>query len=141
MSQPLQELAILPLTDAELLNGFEQCTLPNSAFHHQDHIRVAFLYLSRFSVLEALHRFEEGLKRFASWHGKTDLYNETVTWAYILLIRERMARAGLAQDWPLFKTNNPELFDRRPDILSRYYHPETLSSPLAKSTFLFPDKF
>jgi hypothetical protein len=141
MSQYLQERAILTLTDAELLDGFEQCTLPNSAFHHEDHIRVAFLYLSRFSVLEALQRFQDGLKRFAAWHGKADLYNETVTWAYILLIRERMARAGLTQDWPSFKASNPDLFDRRPDVLSRYYRPETLSSPLAKSTFLFPDKF
>ena len=141
MSQHLQEQAILALTDAELLDGFEQSTLPNSAFHHEDHIRVAFLYLSRFSVLEALQRFQDGLKRFAALHGKTDLYNETVTWAYILLIRERMVRAGLAQDWPLFKASNSDLFDRRPDILGRYYRPETLSSPLAKSTFLFPDKF
>ena len=128
------------MTDAELLEGFEQCTLANSAFHHEDHVRVAFLYVSRFPVLEALQRFQDCLTRFAQAHGKSDLYHETVTWAYVLLIRERMVRAGQAQDWPAFKASNPDLFDRGRDVLSRYYRPETLRSALAKSTFVFPDK-
>jgi hypothetical protein len=128
------------MTDAELLEGFEQCTLANSAFHHEDHIRVAFLYLSSLPVLQALQRFQDCLTRFAQTHGKADLYNETVTWAYILLIRERMVRAGYPQDWSAFKASNPDLFDRSRHILSRYYRSETLKSSLAKSTFLFPDK-
>ena len=128
------------MTDAELLEGFEQCTLANSEFHHEEHVRVAFLYVSRFPVLEALKRFQENLVRFAQTHGKSDLYNETVTWAYVLLIRERMVRAGPGQDWPAFKVSNPDLFDRSRDILSQYYRPETLRSALAKSTFVFPDK-
>ena len=129
------------MNDAELLEGFEKCTLANTAFRHEDHIRVAFLYLSRFPIVQTLQRFRDSLVRFAETHGKTDLYNETVTWAYILLIRERMARAGREQNWPEFKATNPDLFDRSRDILNRYYRPETLGSPLAKSTFLFPDKF
>jgi len=127
------------VSDAELLEAFEQCTLSNSAFHHEDHIRVAFLYLSRLPALQALQRFRDSLVRFAETHGKAGLYNETVTWAYILIIRERMARAGRAQDWSEFKAANPDLFDRGRDLLRRYYRSETLTSALAKSTFLFPD--
>ena len=128
------------MTDSELLEGFERCTLGNAAFHHEEHVRVAFLYLSKFPVLQTLQRFQECLRSFATTHGKPDLYNETVTWAYIFLIRERMARKGHSQDWAAFKASNLDLLDRSRDVLSRYYRPETLGSPLAKSTFLFPDR-
>jgi hypothetical protein len=128
------------MTDNELLSGFESCTLANETFHHQEHIRVAFLYLSRYPVLEALERFSAALVRFAAAHGKTALYNETVTWAYILLIRERLARSGQKQTWTGFQSANADLFDRKRDILRKYYQPETLQSELAKRTFVFPDR-
>jgi hypothetical protein len=129
------------MTDDELLSGFEGCTLPNEEFHHQEHVRVAFLYLSRYPALQALERFSGALRRFAEAHGKVMLYHETVTWAYILLIRERMARTELPQSWPEFRDGNPDLFDRKRDILKRYYRPETLQSDLAKRMFLLPDRF
>lgn len=128
------------MTDNELLSGFEDCTLANEAFHHEDHVRVAFLYLSHLSPLQALERFSSALRRFAQAHGKTTLYHETVTWAYILLIRERMARAGVPQTWPEFQAGNADLLDRKRDVLKMYYRPETLKSELAKQTFLFPDR-
>lgn len=128
------------MTDNELLSGFESCTLANEAFHHQEHVRVAFLYLSRYSALEALQRFSTALVRFAAAHGKTTLYHETVTWAYILLIRERLARSGRKQTWTEFQCANADLFDRKQDILKKYYQPETLQSELAKRTFVFPDR-
>ena len=128
------------MTDDELLAGFENCTLANESFHHEEHVRVAFLYLSRYSALQALERFSVALVRFAAAHGKTTLYNETVTWAYILLIRDRLARSGREQSWPEFRAGNADLFDRKRDILKKYYRAETLQSELAKRTFLFPDR-
>jgi hypothetical protein len=128
------------MTDDELVTGFEDCTLDNESFHHEQHMRVAFLYLARYPVLEALQRFSTSLVRFAAAHGKTSLYNETVTWAYILLIRERLARAERAQTWTEFRADNADLFDRKHDILKKYYETETLQSDLAKRTFLFPDR-
>jgi len=129
------------MTDNELLTGFEDCTLTNEAFHHDEHMRVAFMYVSRYSVLQALERFSTALRRFAEAHGKTTLYNETVTWAYILLIRERMARMGGSPNWLAFRAENADLFDRKRDILKKYYQPETLKSELAKRTFLLPDRY
>ena len=128
------------MTDDELIQGFEECTLSNMAFHHEDHVRVAFLYLCRYPALQAIRRFSESLIRFAAAHGKPGLYNETVTWAYMLLIRERMARAKNGQGWLEFRAANSDLFDRSREILHKYYRPETLASSLAKGTFLFPDR-
>ena len=100
---------------------------------------MAFLYLKRFPALEALQRFSASLVRFAGAHGKPELYNETITWAFLLLIRERMARAGCLQTWTQFAAANADLLDWK-KALKKYYRDETIQSTLAKSTFLFPDK-
>lgn len=126
------------MTDDELLEQFEKATL--ESFHHADHLRVAFVYLSRHSVLRALEKFSEGLKRFAAARGKEGLYHATITWAYVLLIQERMARAGRAQRWEEFAGENPDLFLWKGGILGRYYTEERLASDLARAVFVFPDR-
>jgi hypothetical protein len=128
------------MTDLELMEAFEDGTLPVEAFHHEEHVRVAFLYLSRHSVLESLQRFSTSLVRFAERNGKAGLYHETITWAYLLLIRERMSRTGRKQTWTEFLAGNRDLLDRERPILKRYYREETLNSELAKRTFLLPDR-
>jgi hypothetical protein len=128
------------MTDNELLEQFEKCTLPNSAFHHEDHLRLTFLYLCNYPVLEALRRFPTSLTRFAAANGRPGVYSETITWAFVLLIRERMARAGRQQVWGEFAASNPDLLNWKDNILKKYYQEETLASELAKVTFLFPDK-
>lgn len=128
------------MTDDEWIEHFESCTLPNDSFHHADHVKMAFLYLQRYPPLEALGRFSSTLARFATASGKPNLYNETITWAFLLLIRERLARANYTQTWVQFAANNKDLLRWDDNILKKYYHPETLTSALAKSTFIFPDK-
>ena len=128
------------MSDNEFLACFEAASLPNDGFHHTDHVRMAFLFLSRYPALEALRRFCESLQRFAAAHGKPQLYHETITWAFVLLIRERMARAGCSQSWIEFAAANADLLAWKDHVLKKYYREETLKSPLARSTFLFPDK-
>jgi hypothetical protein len=128
------------MTDDRFFDGFEACNLANKPFHHSDHVRMAFLYLRRFPGLEAIQRFSAALMRFAAAKGKPDLYHETVTWAFLLLIRERMARVGHPQTWAEFAAGNADLLTSKDDVLLRYYCGETLSSDLARRTFLFPDK-
>jgi len=101
---------------------------------------MAFLYLQKYAPLEALGRFAANLTRFATAHGKPNLYNETITWAFLLLIRERIARANSEQSWAEFSASNADLLRWDDNILKKYYHPETLTSELAKKVFLFPDK-
>ena len=35
------------MTDSEFVDSFEDCTLPSTAFHHRDHVRLAWIYLRR----------------------------------------------------------------------------------------------
>jgi hypothetical protein len=128
------------MKDEEFIQRFENCTLPGENFHHRDHVRVAWLYLRSYSVLDTLARFSAGLKRFATANGKPNLYHETITWAYVLLINERTERGGREQGWAEFVDANADLFDWKNSILKSYYRDETLRSEMARKVFLFPDK-
>ena len=118
---------------------FEDGGIAPDAFHHADHVKLAFAYLQKYPVLEALGRFSAALKRFAASQGKADRYHETITFAYFFLIRERMAR-GKDAAWEQFALDNADLFAWESGILKRCYEESTLKSELARSTFLLPDK-
>lgn len=118
------------------LDAFEACTIPNGEFHHADHIRVAWLYLRERPLLEAIERFTAGLRRFAAHHGVPGLYHETISWAYLLLIHERMNGEDSFDE---FRSKHPDLFRWKPSVLDRYYKPETLASERARRVFVFPD--
>ena len=128
------------MNDADFLAGFENCTLSGADFHHADHVRTAFIYLSRYPVLEAIERCSAGLARFAAANGKPERYNETITWALLLLIRERVVRCGAGLSWEEFAATNADLLNWENNILKKYYREETLKSDVAKKCFLFPDK-
>jgi hypothetical protein len=129
------------MTGDDLIAQFEGGATPPESFHHANHVRLAFEYLSRYSALEALARFSDALKHFALAHGKANLYHETITWAYMLLIRERMARGGSGvQTWNEFAALNPDLLIWKGGVLSRLYRSETLDSDFARHTFVLPDQ-
>jgi hypothetical protein len=132
---------MIPTPDQDVIERFESGDVPENAFRHADHVRLAFAYLRAYSPLAALQRFSDALKRFAASHGKTQLYNETITCAYFFLIRERMARCGPDEvDWDRFASQNPDLLKWKDGILGRYYHEATLTCDLARRVFIFPDK-
>ena len=127
------------MNNEELIQRFESGAVPEACFHHGDHVRLAYAYLSQYPALQALDKFSDALKRFADALGKSQLYNETITHAYFFLIRERMAR-GASTDWEEFILQNPDLLSWKNGILTHYYREETLQSDLARSVFMFPDK-
>lgn len=126
------------MSNEELILRFENDTIAEGGFHHADHVRLAFAYLSEYPVLQALEKFATALKRFASARGKPQLYNETITCAYFFLIHERMARSDGAE-WDEFAHQSPDLLIWKSGILSRYYREATLKSDLARKVFVLPD--
>ena len=71
--------------------------------------------------------------------GKSGLYHETITVAYLLLIRERMERGNEAR-FEEFAARNTDLLCWRPSVLERYYREDTLASDLARRCFVLPDR-
>lgn len=127
------------MTDEELLDAFVSTSLPADQFHHEQHVRTAWLFVCRHGMPAALGQFSEAIKRFAAAKGAHGLYHETITWAFLLIIAERQAREPHV-DWPAFATANQDLMTWQPSILDRYYSKALLSSDLAKRTYLMPDK-
>src|SRR5262249_60865903 len=66
-----------PMDDREFVAAFEACEIANTEFHHADHIRLAWIYLRKFGLLDAFERFTTSLRRFAAHHGKPERYHET----------------------------------------------------------------
>src|SRR5215469_15135302 len=126
------------MTNQELIERFESDTL-RVQFHHAEHVRLAYAFLSECPVVEALDRFVGALKRYAMARGKPERYHETITLAYFFLIRERMERTP-ALAWKEFARQNADLLNWKPGILDRYYREATLQSDLARRVFLFPDQ-
>ena len=129
------------MTDRELLERFETQTLPGEGFHHRDHVRLTVAYLRHYPVLDVLDRLSAGLMALARAHCRPDRYHETITWAFVFLVRERMARTGRDQSWEEFATSHADLLDWKDNVLRRYYRDETLDSQLARTNFVLPDRF
>jgi hypothetical protein len=123
---------------SRLIENFERGDAPNG-FHHSDHVRMAFEYVTHFPFLEAVERFCTALKRFAAKQGKPQLFHETITWTYLMLIRERHARDGGDQKWEEFARNNADLLVWKGGVLDLFYSKEVLGSDLARRIFIFPD--
>jgi hypothetical protein len=131
------------MEDEELLAKFEDASLPLECFHHEEHVRVAFLYLRKYPVFEVLARFPAALQRYAAGHGKNGLYHETISWAFIFIIRERMSggEAGVPQTWEQFRGRNRDLLDGGKSMLAKYYRDETIASTAARERFVMPDRW
>jgi len=127
------------LTDDDLLRQFIDTTLPDAAFHHAQHVRVAWLFVMRVGVPRALTEFSDALRRFADAKGAPTLYHTTITWAYVLLINERQHRSPAAT-WNAFADANPDLLAWKPSVLDAMYSADVLWSDLARRTFVMPRK-
>ena len=128
------------MTDTEFLQAFRNGTLSAECFRHGDHVKAAWLYLQNQPILSALTSFSADLRKFACAKGAPGKYHETITWACLFLIHERMERMGTGQSWEDFLIANPDLMDWDPPILTRYYTRTTLNSDVARKVFILPDK-
>jgi hypothetical protein len=128
---------ITEVTDLEFVRKFEACELANDSFHHRDHIRLAWIYLQRYGELDARERIAEAIRRFAAYHGKSDKYHETITVAWLRLVRNAMARVPLDASFEDLTIAAPELLDKR--TIEKFYSAAALSAEAARTHWVEPD--
>jgi hypothetical protein len=121
---------------ARLVAAFEDCTLPPAELHHRQHVQIAWWMLRQEPADRAIARFVGAIRRYAAHLGKAHIYHETITWASLLIINERLERGGRQRSWPEFARDEADLLAR--DFLHAYYRPATLASELARRVFVFP---
>jgi hypothetical protein len=117
------------------LNDFLRGEVDAATFRHSDHVRVAFEIMRRHNFPDAAQAFCASLKAIAGRAGNAAAYHETITLAFLSLVSERMNARSYA-DFAAFSKDNPDLMDK--SVLSRWYDPKRLMSPLARATFILP---
>ena len=127
------------MTDTEFLEAFESCTLPEAQWTHEAHVRMAWLYLQKMPLSEAMPVVRQGIKRYNASLKKLLAYHESITQAFLHLISHRMQCSGDRLSFVDFCNENPDLLDRTMTALLTYYRKETLFSQAARDGFVEPD--
>jgi hypothetical protein len=123
-------------SDEEFLAALETCSLSAREFDHTAHVRAAYLYARSGDLASALAKISRAIQTFADSLGKPDRYHETITVAYLALIRQTLLVSGDGGDWEGFAQANQGLLER--DLLLRFYPRTQLESELARRVFLLP---
>jgi hypothetical protein len=126
------------LTDEQFIQEFEQTCLDPKHFNHIGHVRLAWIYLSHYSKVDATQKITQGISRYATSLGAPDKFHMTMTCALIKIISQRRGR-DLSLSWDDFCANNEDLINHASRILNQHYSEELLQSEAARSEFLLPD--
>ena len=122
---------------SEKLDRLRAGTLDPAEFSHLDHIGVAYEAITRYDFLEAARIVADGIRHLAEAAGDPMKFNATITLAFMSVIAERMGQARYA-DAAAFIEDNPDLATRA--ALAPWYSAERLTSDLARSVLLLPDR-
>ena len=121
----------------DLIRDFETCALPAQAFHHRDHIRVAWTYLRMMDYQAAEKRMSDAIRKFAAVHGATSKYHHTLTLAWMRLVAAAIRDDQDIDDFDHFAGEHPDLFDA--SAPETFYSPGLLQSEAARSGWVEPD--
>jgi len=128
------------MTDEEFLTAFEARTI--GALPHGDHVKVAYLYLRRYPLDEAIAKVRTGLRGLAAaWGAPVDDleqgYHETMTQAWVRLVHLTLNDGGVAESADAFCDQHPKLMQKT--HLHLFYSPGRLKAWVAKREFVEPD--
>ena len=126
-------------SDEEFLRQFERLELDPDLFDHRGHLRLAWLYLQRLPLDEAIERTTRGIRAYANSLGAPGKFRHTMTEAIVRIMAKRV-ETGRAETLEEFLADNPELLTDLPRVLARHYSPGRLDSEAARHRFLSPDR-
>ncbi|WP_428266258.1 hypothetical protein [Haliangium sp.] len=124
-------------TTDPLIQAFESASLDPGGFHHREHLYVAWCYLRELPLEDALARYVRHLRQLTIALGVPDKFHATITWAYVLLLRDAMDRSPDASFDELL-ADNPALLDHRAGALYGVYDRAQLDSDQARQRFVLP---
>lgn len=117
---------------------FETCRFRPLWFTHEAHLRLAYLYISKYKKEVAFQKYQQQLYDFAIKFGAQKKFNNTVTFAAIQVINKYM-NASKADNFIDFLKEFPELKTNFKEVLAVHYSSDIYTSPKAKQAILAPD--
>jgi len=128
-----------PLDVDALIRAFEAGDIDPGRFDHEAHVRVAWCYLQKAPAAVTIARFTSALRALTVRFGMPQKYHETISWFFIIVIADRIARSA-SRDWEGFKTANRDLVENSSALLRQHYSADHLNSPEARQRFVLPDR-
>ena len=153
---PVAKIEAVGLSDDEFLRQFETCTLPYVHWTHRAHLRMGYLYVTRFGLAGAIPKVTAGIRAYNKSQNIVDTptsgYHETMTLAWLHLVAAMLAVYGptgaVSPDGPSllppgappsleFLEAQTQLHEKK--LLRLFYSRERFCSPEAKYHFVPPD--
>jgi len=106
------------------------------SFGHREHLELAWSYLRRYHIDEAVEVMTAAIRHVARRHGAPDKYHETITRSWLQFVAVHQQRWG-AQSFEAFLERNPDLLNR--NLVEHYYSRELIFSDSARATWVDPD--
>lgn len=120
---------------------FLACRWPFEKWHHRDHVKLAYLFLRRYSYAEAMSQIGPAIRAHNAAHHRPESltrgYHETLTQVWLRLVHFTLCQFGPAASADEFFDQHPELWQWQ--IVRLYYSTERLWSREAKAEFVEPD--
>ncbi|MGY8985682.1 MAG: hypothetical protein ACKVIX_03490 [Sphingomonadales bacterium] len=126
------------LSDEDFIKAFEGLNLDIKLFNHAQHIRLGWIYLkTEPNFTTAMDRLRSSILSFASYHGATGKYHETITKFYLTIIEKFMVDG---ENWLEFQCHNELLFQNSRPMIFTYYSESLISTLEARSEWVEPDR-
>jgi hypothetical protein len=123
--------------DDEFLRAFFALELPNSEFHHRDHLRLAWLAVRRDGGSAAEEVVTEGIQKFAEHHSHGPKYHDTMTRFWVRLVAHAVSDCPGIVDFDEFLAAYPLLLDKNAPL--RHWSREAMFTPDARAAWRDPD--
>jgi hypothetical protein len=130
---------IKQLNDTEFLFQFENQTLDMRHFNHMGHLRLAWLYLSRYDVDSAVKLVCSSIQAYATSLGASRKFHLTITNALVRIMAKRRDNMQ-KKEWELFLLENQDLVNDAISVLDQHFSKGLLFSEQARTTLVQPDK-
>ena len=126
------------MNDTQFVRAFEAGAIAPGAFHHREHLRLAWTYLRESpSTAIACERMGSAIRAFASAAGHPAKYHETLTVFWVRLLAEVRDGAPDGADLQTVLEAHPYLLDKATP--HAFYTHELIMSDAARRTWCAPD--
>ncbi len=126
------------LSDSDFLLQFSNCTLAPALFTHEAHLRLAWLHIKLYGVIQAEENIQTELRSFVNHVGAQNKYHVTLTVAAVKIVGHFMAKSN-TNNFQEFINENPQLNTNFKELIKNHYSIDIFNSEVAKSEFLEPD--
>ena len=126
------------LDDDSFLTQLEEALLSPKLFDHEAHLRMAWLYLRKYGLQNAIAQACSTIQKFDQIHGSGSKFHLTLTVASVKVVHHFMQKSNTS-DFQDFMHEFPVLRTDFFRLLLQHYGQDVLQSKLAKTSYVKPD--